>query len=473
MLLKHSAQYLLARGLPGFVNFLAIALYTRMLSPDEYGRYALVIASVSLFNVVFFQWLRLALTRFLPAYLDNPKPLCSTVLASFSVLALITGGLGLLLAWLWPDPVWHGLILVAVPLLWAEAWFELNLSLSAVKLLPLRYGLMNGVKAVSSLLVGAALIIWGMGAYGPLFGLLLGVLLASSIWDREEWSGFALSISKPILREIMHYGLPLTATFALTFVVSSSDRFIIAGFLGEGPAGVYSASYDLAQQSLALMMTILNLSAFPLILQTLKNKGTDAARLMARDSTTLLLATAVPSAAAFVFFSPLIAEVCGKSFRHEAESLLPIIAIASLIAGIKMYHFDRAFHLSTKTWGQIWVSLGSALANILLNWAWIPSFGLIGAAYATLAAYIFGLALSFYIGRRLFVLIFPWKEAFLIFLATGIAVVLLMFIRYSSICDNYIIQAMVAGVLYLLLIWLFNIADARKRSLKLFDMIGW
>ena len=127
MLLKHSAQYLMARGLPGIVNFLAIALYTRMLSPDDYGRYALVVATVGLFNVFFFQWLRLALGRFLPVYLDNIKPLLNTVLASFCILVGLTGGLGLILAWLWPDPTWQKLILVAVPLLWAEAWFELNL----------------------------------------------------------------------------------------------------------------------------------------------------------------------------------------------------------------------------------------------------------------------------------------------------------------------------------------------------------
>jgi len=48
MLLRHSALYLLARGVPGIVNFLAVPIYTRVLSPDEYGRYALVIAGVGL-----------------------------------------------------------------------------------------------------------------------------------------------------------------------------------------------------------------------------------------------------------------------------------------------------------------------------------------------------------------------------------------------------------------------------------------
>lgn len=55
MLLRHSALYTLARGLPGLINFAALAVYTRLLGPEEYGRYALVIAAVGLANAVLFQ----------------------------------------------------------------------------------------------------------------------------------------------------------------------------------------------------------------------------------------------------------------------------------------------------------------------------------------------------------------------------------------------------------------------------------
>ena len=41
-LLRHSFIYLFARGVPGVINFLAIAVYTRLLPPEEYGQYALV-----------------------------------------------------------------------------------------------------------------------------------------------------------------------------------------------------------------------------------------------------------------------------------------------------------------------------------------------------------------------------------------------------------------------------------------------
>src|SRR5687768_1010555 len=66
--LSHAAIYLVARGVPGVVAFLAIPLFTRLLDPAAYGRYALVIATVATLNALLFQWLRLSLSRYLPAY---------------------------------------------------------------------------------------------------------------------------------------------------------------------------------------------------------------------------------------------------------------------------------------------------------------------------------------------------------------------------------------------------------------------
>src|SRR5215212_5265359 len=65
-ILSHAGIYLAARGLPGAIAFLAIPLFSRLLEPAQYGRYALVLAAVNVLNALLFQWLRLSLVRFLP-----------------------------------------------------------------------------------------------------------------------------------------------------------------------------------------------------------------------------------------------------------------------------------------------------------------------------------------------------------------------------------------------------------------------
>ena len=44
-LLKHSAAYFVGRIGPGLLNLAALYVFTRLLSPRDYGQYALVIAS--------------------------------------------------------------------------------------------------------------------------------------------------------------------------------------------------------------------------------------------------------------------------------------------------------------------------------------------------------------------------------------------------------------------------------------------
>lgn len=467
ILIKHSALYLLACGLPGLVNFLAITVYTRQLSPEEYGRYALVVAGVGFFNAAFFHWLKLALIRFLPANLDNPRPLLSTILIGFSAIALLTGGLGLLLAWLLPDSTWRGLILLAVPLLCVQAWFDLNLGLSSAKFLPLRYGLINGVKAMSALVVGAVLIIWGLGAYGPLLGLLLGMLLAPVLWGRVEWKGLSFRIYQPLMSDMLRYGLPLAATFALGLVVSSSDRFLIARFLGESPAGLYAAAYDLAQQTLTMLMVAVYVAAYPLAVWALEQDGGGAAQEQLRQNATLLLAIAFPAAVGMAVLAPNISAVLlGASYREDAARLLPFVVLAYLLAGVRAFHFDLAFQLGRHTLGQVWIMGAAALLNILLNIWWIPFYGLMGAAYATFVTYLLALLLSATLGQRVFSIPIPYWDGFKIALASLLMGLPLWLISEYRGFYVLVAQVFAGGIVYLVLVALFNVSGSRTKFMR-------
>lgn len=464
MLLRHSAHYLLASGLPGLINFLAIYLYTRLLTPEEYGRYALVVAGVGLFNVVFFQWLRLALLRFFPAYERDPRPLISTLLASFLIALLLTGCAGFALASLWPSPTLRPFILLGITLLWATAWFELNLELSRIQLMPKRYGAMAAFKSVAAVAIGTSLTLAGLSAYGPLLGLLLGLLFAGAYGLRNAIWRVPPKLDGKKLAELARYGAPLTATFALSYIVSASDRFILASFLGEAEAGLYSASYDLANQSLTLAMSIVNLAAYPLAVRALESGGHDSAKAQMRKNAVMLLAIALPSATGLAVLSPNIAKVVlGDSFSTATAFLLPIVALGSLLAGIRAYIFDLAFQLGRWTKGQILVMSVAATTNVLLNLLWIPPYGIPGAAWATVSAYGAALIASIVLGRKFFQMDFPWQELLKLFAASSIMGIALFSTRESMGLAPLIIQILVGATIYIFLLFTFNVADIRAR----------
>ena len=412
MLLRHSLLYLLGRGLSGVIGFVALAIYTRLLPAELYGRYALVVAAVNLAYAVLFQWLRLGLLRFLPAYGDRPEPLLATLLAGYGIMAglgLAIGGLTGLLA---PDAGWRGLALVAVLLLWTQAWFELNLNLAQSQLAPTRYGLLALAKAVLALAAGTGLILLGSGAAGPLLGQTLGMLLPGLVLARVAWRGIRPRPMPGLTRALLAYGLPLTLTFALNFVISSSDRFLVAWYLGTEAAGTYAAGYDLGWVAVISLMTVVNLAGYALVMRALENDGPMAAQRQLQQNGLLLLAVALPALTLVVTLAPNIARVVlGAPFRAEGARLLPWIGVAACLAGAMLYYTNLAFQLSRQTLGQLWVSLAAALLNLALNGLWIPRFGLLGAAWATLSAYGLGLVLGWWLGRRVFPLPMPPADA--------------------------------------------------------------
>src|SRR5690554_8195716 len=99
MLLRHGFQYLLARGLPGVLNFLAIAVYTRLLNPEEYGAYTLTIATVSAADALLLHWLRLALLRFLPKAQAGDTATPATILRIYAILSVGVSVLAIALSW--------------------------------------------------------------------------------------------------------------------------------------------------------------------------------------------------------------------------------------------------------------------------------------------------------------------------------------------------------------------------------------
>lgn len=407
-LLRHSAIYLLARGLPGVINFLAIALYTRLLSPDEYGRYALVVAGVGLVNVVCFQWLSLSVLRFLPAH-RTPETLLASVKAMYYLLASFITTIALISVFTGVPGAWKGLTVLALVLLWAQTWFDLNLEVTRTRLQPVRYGIGAGMRALTMIATATLLLLIYPVAYAPLTGQVAGALAGGFFLARGQWFGFSAKLQKAVVKQIFYYGLPLTGTFALSFVISSSDRFLLAYYLNEQAAGLYAAAYDLTAQILLVMMMVVNMAAYPLAVSSLEQQGVEAARTQLSRNIWLLTAVAVPLTVILIIFAPYLSRILGSQFHRSASTVIPWIAAAIFLAGIRSYHFDLAFQLGRYTVGQLWVTGIAAVTNVVLNVMWIPRWGLKGAAWATLAAYAVALIASGVLGRKVFPVPLYWK----------------------------------------------------------------
>ena len=464
-LLKHSALYLFARGLPGLVAFLSIAIYTRLLSPEAYGQYVLVVATVGLCNSIVFCWLRMGLLRFLPAHLGHPQALLSTLVTGYWWLVLGTGGLAVMVLLVFPEAPWKGFVPIGVLLLWAQAWFELNLELVRSRLAALRYLLVSLVKAILALGLGVLLIFLGLAAYGPLLGLAVGMVFSALALTRGEWNGVRLGTTDPqLLRSLLGYGLPLTATFALAFVINSSDRLLIGWRLGADAAGLYAAGYDLAQQSLVVLMMMVNLAGYPIVVRALEQEGLQACQQQLQRNLLLLLAVALPAATGLAVLAPNIARtLLPLAFQETASQVIPWIALAVLFSGVKNYYLDLSFQLGRYTLGQVWITLIAAILNVALTLWWLPTLGIIGAAYATVVAYVLAFGLSWMVGRRIFPIPFYPADVPKLFLAAAaMAAVLWPTLAFHGKAA-LVGQVVLGAGIYALLLVILDVGGTRSR----------
>jgi O-antigen/teichoic acid export membrane protein len=469
MLWQHGVLYLLARGVPGLISLLAIAVYTRLLAPEDYGHYALVIAGVGLANKLLYEWLRLGLLRFGPAMREQQDRLLATIAATFLGLVMTTGAMGAVALAL-TDPLSRWLIAAGVPLLWIQALFDLELERARSQLLPKRYGLMALTRACLALALGVLLVLVGFGALGLLLALMVGMLVALILPLTAEIRQLRLRLFDPVLLiSLSRYGGPLAVTAALSFIIGSSDRLLIGWLLSDAAVGRYAVAYDLTSFSIGLLLMIVNLAAYPLVVRALEDHGLERARQQLIASSTALLAIGVPAVIGLIVLArPVAGVLLGAEFQADAAMLIPLIAIAALLRDLKAYYFDLAFHLGRNTVGQIWVTLVGASVSIGLNLWLIPTFGLVGAASANISAYSLALVLSWALGRQVFALPWPLMDSLKVAMAAVVMGAVVWPLAEETGTLAVLVQVTAGVVVYAILMCILNVADARFHVMRLF-----
>jgi O-antigen/teichoic acid export membrane protein len=477
-MVRNAAVFLLARGGPGLLTFLALSLFTRLLSPAEFGRYAVANAGIAFAASVGFSWLRMAVLRFYAVDGAARGALRPTVLAGYLGMIALALPAALASAAFVPG-VGAGLVALAFGVLCAQTWYDLNLEFLTARQEPLRYGRFALVRAVIALSLSAWLAARGFGAAGLLAGALAGYLVPSLWAMATTWRAVSLrDADRALLRDLARYGLPFTAVFALEFVVSTSDRLLLGAYHGPRAVGEYAAPYDLAQQSLGMLMIAVNLAAYPMAVRTYESGGAGAARAHLVRHATVLAAIALPAAVGMALLARGITGVFfGEEFREAGAAVLPWIVAGSLVLFGKAYYLDLAFQLSRSTGRQVVTSALGAVVNTVLNLVLIPRYGVLGAAYSTLLAYVAAFAASAWLGRAVCPLPVPWSPLLRIAAATGVMAAVLATQRHHTGPAALALQVALGAAVYAAAAVLFDVGGIRgalrtRRELRRLRVAG-
>jgi O-antigen/teichoic acid export membrane protein len=152
----------------------------------------------------------------------------------------------------------------------------------------------------------------------------------------------------------------------------------------------------------------------------------------------------------------------GAEFREGSLSVFPWLAVAELFFAIQAFYFAMAFQIKKNTVQLMWIMLFATIVNIIFNIILIPIYGILGAAIATIISSVSGAIISYYYGRKLYILPIPWVEILKISIATLIMIYGINGLMTEQGWGWLIIQILVGAVIYLSLILLLNVANIRN-----------
>jgi len=459
--LRHTLIYTLARVVPGFINFIALLLYTRLLEPSDYGIYAIILSIVALLDVLFFKWINTSVIRLGPGYKDNENIFISTIIGCFVYVVLISIFLIPFAIILVPSK-YQSYLLLSLLYFWAQAWGTLNLEITRSKLKPNIYSLMYLIRSTTSVIISVLLIYLGFGVKALFIGLILANIFSSFI-NAKYWLLFKVkAIQNSIITEVFRYGFPLSISAGLAIIIDSSDRFLL-GLLGsENLVGIYSVTYDLIQRTIGVLLVIVNTSTLPIIINFYEDKQSKKLDIAIKNTLRLLLILGLPAVAGITVLSESITNVLlGENFSNQNKWLMPIIAFAILFSCIKAYYFNISFHLKRRTRIQLRISLLGAICNVVLNFILIPMYGMIGAALATLISFFLIMVITWYVGKSLFSLPIPYVDTLKITLSTIIMVFILSYISSGVDLIGLIIEILLGITIYFSCLFLFNVSGVR------------
>ncbi len=387
MLIRNSALYMVARLLPGFFGLATTAALTRLLDPQQYGRYGLALVVMMLGSTVLFDWLGVSFLRFYQARRDDPDVVATFVTIFVAIVMASAVALGV--AWiggLMPDDR-VGVSVVGLVMVWAYSWFELVSRLAVAEFQPFKYLSMNlGRSAL--ILVGATAAAWLTAsplwaAMSNAVGMFAGAFLGRMPIPRPSWRRF----DRALARDVLVFGAPVAASMALYSLIDNGTRVLLDELDSPGALGLYTAASILMQTTLGVMAAGVYSAGYSLAVQAVESGDHAAARRQLLANGTLLLAILAPASLGMALAGNCMATtLVGAKFVTGVAALMPWMAASAFFGCVRAYHLDHAFQLGKRPYMQIWIMGLAGVIAIGLSVYLIPREGPIGAAIAVTVA---------------------------------------------------------------------------------------
>jgi O-antigen/teichoic acid export membrane protein len=416
------AAYTAASILSKVIAVALLPLYTRYLSPADYGAAEVMFAAIVSASIVVRFGLIEALLRFY--YKDDEDP--ARVVASTFAALFWFATLGALLALPFATPISEALLdrpatdlaRISIGGLWVLTMFEFMLTLFRLEERARAFF----VTTILNVLVTIGLtVVLVVGAGEGARGLLVGSYASGAVFVLGlialQWRRLSLFFDLALLRRLLRFGLPTMPAEASLYLLNFVDRIIIVRSVGLAEAGLYSLAVKFAQAVNVLVRGFQ--LAWPPLAYSIRDDG-EARRAYATVVTLFVAGCAFVVTGMWLFSRWIVRALAAPEFfaSYEAVGLIATAVTLYALYMVLVVILGR----TGRTEFNFPATLAALAANVALNLILVPSLGIVGAGLALVASYLVVLALMYVFTQRLFPVPYQWGRLARVVLTSAVLV---------------------------------------------------
>ncbi|WP_405323101.1 flippase [Methanobrevibacter sp.] len=460
-------------GLVGLTNILIslsslifIPIITKSFTTAEYGMWAQVNTTIALVPNIANLGLPYTMVRFLSAEKDKEKikdsfyPMISLTFISTIIICLLFLTFGNTIA----NALFNGSMQVLYITTAISFFACMNLMLISffrtfqqMK----RYSLFLVLQSYIGVFVSIYLTYAGYNIETVVLGLLTGYVAVFIMMAFLIVKYLGIGIGKwSNLKEQLAFALPTIPSNVSSWVVDSSDKYVIGILIGSVAVGCYSPGYALG--SILLMFLSPFAVLLPAVLPEHYEKGDirEVDKYLSYSMKYYLLLTVPAAVGMSVLSKPLLYIITTPEIALGGYMVTPFVCLGAIFMG--MYGITNNILIlekNTMILGKLWIVV--AISNIVLNLLLVPYLNILGAAIATLICYILAFAVTAIASKKTMRLPFNMKELLKIVVAASIMGIAVYLMHPIGII-NVLISIIAGVIIYFAIIFILKAVTIKE-----------
>lgn len=439
------------------VSFIMLPIYTRYLTPADYGTLELLSMTIDVISMIVGMGLASSVFKFYYEY-ENPeekKEVISTTTLSILTISFAATNLGIIFS----REITNLVFSKPDNLSYFRFFFIIHFfqSASIIPLLYIRvlqnstlFVVLNVIRLIIQLSLNIYFVVMlRMGIIGILYStlltdILIGIYLSFYTFQKV---GFKFSVSK--CKKLLSFGYPLIFWSLGSFVITFSDRYFLNYFSDTSSVGIYALAYKFGFLLTALVSVPFSQIWEPQRFEMAnQSNAQDVFRKVFFYLNIVFLSIALIIA---LLIKDVLTIMAAPSYM-EAHKIVPLILVA-VIFQLWTGFCNIGLFLKEKTILYGLSALIAVVLSIILNLFLIPRYGVYGAGLT--AVIVFGIRFFFvYIfSQRYYYINYGWgnvlKLCFLIMIVYGVRYIYGNVSTTTSVSVSIGLVLILIGVIYI------------------------